>query len=281
MTSHVASSACAIKPAIAVKPRTVSVNGVLITRAAIAQEIQNHPASKPTEAWLAAARALAVRELLLQEARRLGIAPVPIADDKGRRETPEEASIRMLIEAEVKTPEADDAVCRRYYETNAQRFRSSDLYEVRHILLPVAPADESARAEHRQRATTILAELNLDLSAFGRLAAATSACPSAKVGGSLGQIGAGQTVPEFEAALGRISEGEVALVESRYGIHVVTLDRRITGRTLPFELVRERIAGWLNEKVRRQAIRQYISILAGKAEIAGIELASTATPLVQ
>ena len=179
MTSHVASSACAIKIAITVKPRTVSVNGVLIARAAIAQEVQNHPASKPTEAWLSAARALAVRELLLQEARRLGIAPVPIADDKGRREIPEEASVRMLIEAEVKTPEADDAVCRRYYETNAQRFRSSDLYEVRHILLPVAPADESARAEHRQRATTILAELNLDLSAFGRFAAATSACPSA------------------------------------------------------------------------------------------------------
>ena len=281
MTSHVASSPCAIKPAIAVKPRTVSVNGVPITRAAIAQEIQNHPASKPTEAWLAAARALAVRELLLQEARRLGVTPVSIEDAKGRRETPEEASIRLLVEAEVKTPEADDAVCQRYYETNVQRFRSSDLYEVRHILLPAAPADESARTESRRRATAILAELKLDLSAFGNLAATTSACPSGKVGGNLGQIGAGQTVPEFESALDRISEGGVALVETRYGIHIVALDRRINGRTLPFELVRERIAGWLNEKVRRQAIRQYITILAGKAEIVGIELVSATTPLVQ
>ena len=281
MTSHVASSPCAIKPAIAVKPRTVSVNGVPITRAAIAQEIQNHPASKPTDAWLAAARALAVRELLLQEARRLGVTPVSIEDAKGRRETPEEASIRLLVEAEVKTPEADDAVCQRYYETNVQRFRSSDLYEVRHILLPAAPADESARTESRRRATAILAKLKLDLSAFGNLAATTSACPSGKVGGNLGQIGAGQTVPEFESALDRISEGGVALVETRYGIHIVALDRRINGRTLPFELVRERIAGWLNEKVRRQAIRQYITILAGKAEIVGIELVSATTPLVQ
>ena len=281
MTSHAASSTCTIKPTIAVKPRTVSINGVPITRAAIAQEIQNHPASKPTDAWLAAARALAVRELLLQEARRLGVVPVPIEDDKGRRETNEEAAVRTLIEVEVKTPEADEAVCQRYYETNAQRFRSSDLFEVRHILLPAAPADESARMKHRQRATALLAELKLDLSAFDSLAATISACPSGKVGGSLGQIGAGQTVPEFESALARISEGEVAVVETRYGIHIVALDRSICGRALPFELVRERIAAWLNEKVRRQAIKQYISILAGKADVVGIELASTATPLVQ
>ena len=197
-----------------------------------------------------------MRELLPQEARRIGIAPVPIEDDKGRRETPEEASIRRLVEAEVKTPEADDTVCQRYYETNVQRFRSTDLYEVRHILLPAAPADESARTESRRRATAILAELKLDLSAFGNLAATTSACPSGKVGGNLGQIGAGQTVPELESALDRISEGGVALVETRYGVHIVALDRRINGRTLPFELVREQIAGWLNEKVRRASPRQ-------------------------
>ena len=281
MTAHAASSGCAIKPVLAVKPRTVSVNGVIISRSAIAQEIQNHPASKPTDAWLAAAQALAVRELLLQEARRLQIAPAPMEDDKGRRESLDEASVRMLVDAEVKTPEADDAICRRYYETNAQRFRSSDLYEVRHILLPAAHADESARTQSRQRAAAILAELKLDSSTFCNLAATMSACPSGKVGGNLGQIGAGQTVPEFELALDRISEGDLALVETRYGIHVIALDRRINGRTLPFELVRERIACWLNEKVRRQAIRQYISILAGKADIVGIELASTETPLVQ
>ena len=68
--------------------------------------------------------------------------------------------------------------------------------------------------------------------------------------------------------------GEVAAapVETRYGFHVVLLDRRIAGREMPFEIVRERIAAWLNEKVRRVAIRQYIAILAGRAEISGIDL---------
>ena len=54
------------------------------SRSAIARETQNHPAAKPIDAWLAAARALVVRELLLQEARRLGIEAVA----GGRRRRP-------------------------------------------------------------------------------------------------------------------------------------------------------------------------------------------------
>ena len=281
MTVKIAAKGCAAKPAIERTPRIVSVNGVVITRAAIAQEIQNHPASKPTAAWLAAASALAIRELLLQEGRRLAFKPVPLEDGEGRRETHEEALVRTLIANEVKTPEADDAVCRRYFEMNTQRFRSSDLYEVRHILLPAAQGDAASRAEARQQGQSLLAKLSDDLTTFGEFAAKLSACPSAKVGGSLGQIGAGQTVPEFEAALREMKVGELGMFETRYGLHVVALDRRIAGVALPFEMVRDRIASWLNEKVRRQAIKQYIAILAGRAKIVGIDLAASATPLVQ
>ena len=49
------------------KPRAISVNGKVIPREVIAREVQNHPAEKPILAWQAAARALVVRELLLQE----------------------------------------------------------------------------------------------------------------------------------------------------------------------------------------------------------------------
>ena len=52
------------------KPVTVSVNGVSIARDAIVREMQHHPAPKPIAAWQQAARALVIRELLLQEARR-------------------------------------------------------------------------------------------------------------------------------------------------------------------------------------------------------------------
>ena len=64
----------------------VRVNGVEIEPEAIAQEIQHHPAEDAETAWREAARALAIRELLLQEARRLGIEAESEADEAGRIE---------------------------------------------------------------------------------------------------------------------------------------------------------------------------------------------------
>ena len=189
----------------------------------------------------------------------------------------------MLVAREVVTPEADETVCRRYYGMNRQRFRSADLHAVRHILLSAPPNDAAARSEAKRRADIIIAALRNDPSAFGGIAEVESACPSGKTGGQLGQIGPGQTVPEFEQALKSMPVGDVgaAPVETRYGFHVVLLDRRIDGCEMPFEIVRERIAGWLNEKVRRAAIRQYIAILAGRADITGIDFDASVTPLVQ
>jgi peptidyl-prolyl cis-trans isomerase C len=70
-------------------------------------------------------------------------------------------------------------------------------------------------------------------------------------------------------------------VESRFGFHVVSLDRRIPGETLPFEIVRERIAAWLEAASWSRAVSQYIAVLAGKAEISGIDIGATEGPLIQ
>lgn len=268
---------CTVKPAIAVKPKAIGVNGVAISRAAISRETQNHPAAKPIEAWQSAARALVVRELLLQEARRINLAPKPISDEEGRRETDEEALVRGLIDSEVTTPTADEAACRRYYEQNRRRFTSPTLHEVSHILLPHDAQDIDVLT------AAILTALNDDPAAFAAMAMLNSACPSKHTGGNLGQIGPGQTVPEFEEELPGLPVGVVAPqpIRTRFGLHIVRVERRIEGRELPFEMVQERIAGWLNEKVRRTAIQQYISILAGKAEIIGIDIAASPSPLVQ
>ena len=127
------------------KPKTISVNGVLIPREAIAREVQNHPAEKPILAWQAAARALVVRELLFQETARLGVEAEPLSDPDGRIETADEAAMRTLVEREVITPEPDEAACRRFYEQNRQRFRSGDLYEAAHILVAAPRGDVAAR----------------------------------------------------------------------------------------------------------------------------------------
>ena len=266
-----------------VRPVPVNVNGVAISNADIARETQHHASRDPDEAWTLAARALAIRELLRQEADRLGIEAQPIEDEEGRRETPGEARDRALIEREVVVPHADDAACRRYYEQNRRRFRTPCLYEVAHILLAAAPGDESAREAARHAAEALIAELHERPADFTALAARHSACPSSAQGGNLGQIGPGQTVTEFETALRVLQPGAVhpQPVETRYGVHVVRLDRRIDGRELPYAAVRQRIADYLDEAVRRRALRQYVGVLAGRAVVTGVDLGGAAGPLVQ
>jgi peptidyl-prolyl cis-trans isomerase C len=252
----------------------VSVNGFAIARETVVREMQHHPAPKPIAAWQEAARALAVRELLLQRARRLGLTPAPMSDAAGRRETEEEALIRALIEREVSVPEPDEATCRRYYERNRARFRSPDIYEASHILFAAVASDRTAYAYARADAEAVLAALQERPESFATLARVYSRCPSAAQGGNLGQLMRGQTTPEFERALTALAPGEMCdePVATRYGFHVIRLDRKHDGKTLPYEAVAGRIADYLRDSVRRRADAQYIARLASAARIEGIEL---------
>ena len=254
------------------KPMPVSVNGVTIARDAIVREMQHHRAKKPLEAWQNAARALVVRELLLQRGRALDIAPEPASDEAGRRETDDEAVMRAVVEREVALPKADDDVCRRYYANNIARFRSEDIYEVSHILFAADPADKKAYAQARADATAVLETLKERPESFAALAEAYSRCPSAAQGGNLGQITRGQTTPAFEAAMVALAPGEIGEtpVETPYGYHIVRLGRKHDGKTLPYALVADRIADYLSESVRRRAHAQYVARLASAAAIEGI-----------
>lgn len=261
----------------------ISVNGVAIDEQAILAEAQHHPADDPGKALHAAARALVVRRLLLDEACRLGIAARPQTDGQGRSETQTDAAIRALMDHQVQTPLASEAECRRYYDRHASRFTSQPLFEASHILLAVAETDRPGREEARRKAQALCDELTLKPERFAALAETHSDCPSAVGGGSLGQLTTGSIVAPFEAALGSMQEGEItaAPVESRFGFHVIRLERRIEGRQLPFEMVHERIAAWLEASAWSKAVAQYIAILAGRASIQGISLDTADGPLVQ
>ncbi len=257
------------------RPVPVAVNGVTIARDAIQREMQHHPALKPLAAWLEAARALVIRELLLQRARHLGLTPAPLTDDDGRRETNDEALMRALIDREVAVPEPDEQTCRRYYENNKARFRSPDIYEASHILFAALPADREAYAQAQADAAAALEALRDSPDSFATQARAHSWCPSGSQGGNLGQITRGQTTPEFEQALTALEPGELCAepVATRYGFHVIRLERKHAGQTLPYEAVAGRIADYLRESVRRRADAQFVARLVSAAAIEGVDLA--------
>lgn len=256
----------------------VAINGAKIAEQAILAEMQHHPAPSVGDAMRAAAEALAVRELLLQEARRLELTPAREGD-----ETEEDALVRRLIAREVIAPRADEAVCRRYYDNNRRRFRLPDAFEAQHILYAAAPDDAAARAGARARAQSALECALIAPALFDKLAREESDCPSRKNGGRLGPIQRGDADAVFETYLMSLSDGEICPVpvETKYGFHVIRLIRKRPGRELSFEHVVPRIAAYLEESAWRRAVAQYVSILAGRARIEGIDLAASPSPLVQ
>jgi peptidyl-prolyl cis-trans isomerase C len=218
----------------------------------------------------------ATRELLRQRAVGLGLIEGTARDDDQIG-----AAIENLLAREVATPEPTEAECRRYYEQNLSAFASGDIVHARHILFQVTPRVNIL--DVRARAEKTLATLLHEPDRFAALATELSNCPSGQQGGNLGQISRGDTVPEFERALFRLGPSGILreLVKTRYGFHIVAVDQRIPGRTLPFEMAREHVATHLRATVEERALRQYVSVLAGQADIEGVDLAASISPLVQ
>lgn len=238
---------------------TVSVNGVEV---AVGPESSNELA--------------AARELLRQRAIVVDLLAETVSE-----ETMIDAAIETLLEREVTTPSPTEDECRHYYDGHPREFQSGDLVHARHILFQVTP--QVRIPEIRARAEDTLNQLLREPDRFDALARELSNCPSGQHGGNLGQIGRGDTVPEFEHVLFKFGASGVLrdLVKTRYGFHIVAVDQSIPGKKLPFETVIGQIAERLRSTVEEKAVRQYVRVLAGQAKLLGVDLDGTETPLVQ
>jgi peptidyl-prolyl cis-trans isomerase C len=218
----------------------------------------------------------AVRELLRQRAIAVGL-----LDKHSQGSDQVDAAVEALLEREVATPTPTEEECRRYYDQHPQEFESGDLVHVRHILFQVTPRVNVPAV--RARAEQTLNELLQEPDRFDAVAREMSNCPSGQHGGNLGQIGRGETVPEFEKALFKLGPTGLLsdLIKTRYGFHIVAVDRRIPGTKVPFDVARPKIAERLQTAVQEKAIQQYVQVLAGQAEIVGVDLGGSTSPLLQ
>ncbi|OXT02077.1 peptidase [Notoacmeibacter marinus] len=252
------------------------INGERVPHTAIAAETQNQnaPRAKAAMAWRKAANAVAIRTLLLQEARARGIEADCRQVGPGRFETEDEALIRGLLDQVIDVPEPTPDEVRAEWQKNPDRFRSPPLWEVSHILCACASNDPQDRRKAFDRAMHILATVEDDPKSFASVAAVQSDCGSKTSGGALGQLGPGDTVPEFEAALRHLGDGEVAPkpVETRHGFHVIRMDAIAQGRVLPFEAVREAVASAMERADWARQARSFVDGLVAVAQIEGADL---------
>lgn len=255
----------------------ITVNGVRISPEQIDAEVQYHPCASLMEAKYEAMQALVVRELLCQQALAKGLA------NREQLDAAPDAFIEALLSQELAVPSPTEEECLRYYHSHRQKFCTSPLFEVSHILYLAPSSDREERIAALGRARAALAQISQNPSLFVDIARTQSGCPSRQDGGRLGQIGKGQTVPAFEKALLGMQEGDTSTepIESEVGFHIIRVHRRSEGSQLPFEVVSEWIARMLGEQVWRKAFTQYIEILASQAAISGFKIRSASSPLLQ
>ena len=129
----------------------------------------------------------------------------------------------LLLAAKYAPP---DKEIQAYYKRNAKtRFTHSEQVHARHILIRVPEgATDKEKAGAKTTALDVLKQAQSG-SDFAKLAAKYSDDPSNKLkGGDLGTFGRGQMVKPFEDPVFAMKPGQIAMVETRFGFHIVKLD---------------------------------------------------------
>ncbi|MDO9075191.1 MAG: peptidylprolyl isomerase [Rubrivivax sp.] len=231
-----------------------------------------------------ALRQRACTELLRQAAMAEGLLseedPAPL---RGAITEDASTAIELLLDRALQLPEPTDGACRRHHAANLPRYAHGERAQVRHVLFAVTPGvDVNAL---RKRAEACLLDLRCDAGGdrFGEVARSTSNCPSGADGGELGWLRAEDCAPELaKEILGHAEIGVLPrLVATRFGLHVVEVLAREPGAQPPYEAVRAAVAQALRQQAFATALRQYLQLLAGQAQLRGVDLEASASPLVQ
>ena len=199
---------------------------------------------------------------------------------------PEKRKVKYAVidtakaEAEVQVTQDD---LRSYYDQHRDQYRVPEQVKVSHILIktplpgPDGKVDEKGVAEAQQRATDLLKQLKGGAK-LEDLAKKYSEDPgSAKQGGSLGWIGRGQTVPEFEKVAFSLPKGQTSdLVKSSYGFHIIRVDDKQDAHTKSLDEVKSEIEPIIKHQKAQQMAQKKAEALLAQARSQGIDGAAAA-----
>jgi peptidyl-prolyl cis-trans isomerase C len=157
------------------------------------------------------------------------------------------AAEKAIASASVSDKEARD-----YYEANKDKFSQGETVNASHILV-----------DSEEKALEILAKIKSGEISFEDAAKENSSCPSGQAGGSLGDFGRGQMVPEFDVAVFAMEEGEItdAPVKTQFGYHLIKLNKKNAATIPAFEEIAGELKGALLGEKRQKAYESKINQL--------------------
>jgi peptidyl-prolyl cis-trans isomerase C len=214
-------------------PVLANVNGKAITRADLDQalvdldqQFQRLPADQRQAAALSA---LIEISLMADRAEKEGYAATP-EFERRMAFLRARALHEQVVEKDVAAKVGEDEVRARYDKEVAATPPQNEV-KARHILVKT---EEEAKA--------IIAELDGGAD-FATIAKEKSTGPSGPEGGELGYFGAGQMVPEFEAAAFALAVGQHSKtpVQTQFGWHIIEVQDKRLQQPPAYEQVKEQM----------------------------------------
>jgi peptidyl-prolyl cis-trans isomerase C len=191
-----------------------------------------------------------VREMLLQEALRLGLQnneTIRYKIENYRRNLLINELLNRQIEGETVV---SDREVKDYYQTHKSQF-TTETVEASYIVVRT-----------REDAEMIMALLKRGES-FSDLAKKFSIGPGAESGGSIGEITRGQMIPEFEDALFALQKsGDISpIIETDFGYHIIRLDKPKTTKTIPYDEASKMIRKLLTDQKEKEFFENFVKKL--------------------
>jgi len=170
-----------------------------------------------------------------------------------------------------KTPPSEEAIG-EYYQRNLETtFTHPREVRARHILISVPPdATPAQRTAAKAKADKILQELKAG-GDFAKLAKQYSDDPGTRDnGGDLGSFRRGEMVKPFEDAAFKLQPGQLDIVESQFGYHIIQVESVSPAHTDTMQEVRPKIVTALklkegNEVGRQDADQDVAAALVGRS----------------
>lgn len=160
----------------------------------------------------------------------------------------------------------------QYYNAHQAEYSVPEQARSRHILISVpAGADAKTDAAAKAKADGILKQLKSGAN-FADLAKKNSEDPGSKdTGGELGFAQRGHMVPAFDTAIFTQKIGDIAIVKSQYGYHIVQVEERTAAHTQSLNEVLPTIQATLIRQNSTTAQENYARQLTSEAIKNGLQ----------
>ncbi len=164
-----------------------------------------------------------------------------------------------------------------YYNQHQSEYQVPEQARSRHILIKVDPsADAKTQAAAKAKAEDIAKQLR-NGGNWNELAKKYSDDPGSKgSGGELGFAQRGRMVPEFDNAIFTQKIGDIGIVKSQFGYHVVQVEERQAAHSQSLGEVQDTIKATLSRQMVSQAEERFAGQLAAEAGKSGLQGAAAA-----